>query len=280
MIAVIVLNFGSPDLTVRFVREECAKIRESHQVIVVDNASTDASFDALRRALPEAVVLRSKENQGFARANNQGAEYALRHFRPSHFLFSSNDIYFRDAHVVDFLMDVMKSRPEVGMIGPQVVGMDGKRQSPNPRRSFADRFLLPTWGRWFLKKETLRKRLQADYRQNAQEGPCGWIQGSCFLADADVFERVGGFDPATFLYGEELILTERFARAGKTVYFCPRVTVVHDQGAVTRTRYSPNQIRRMEFKSLAYYYRTYAGTPRWQILLGRIILEFNFLRGK
>ena len=280
MIAVIVINFGSPQLTVRFVREECPKIREPHQVIVVDNASTDASYDALQQALPEAVVLRSEDNQGFARANNQGAEYAIKHFRPSHFLFSNNDIYFRDPQVVDFLLDVMKSHPEVGLVGPEVVGMDGKRQSPNAQRTFSDIYLLPTWGKWFLKKETLRKRLQADYREAAQEGPCGWIQGSCFLADAGVFERVGGFDPATFLYGEELTLTARFACAGKSVYFCPRVAVVHDQGAVTRKRYDSNQIRRMEFRSLAYYYRTYAGTPRWQVLLGRMILELNILRGK
>ena len=280
MLAVIVINFGSPELTIRFVKEECVKIQEDHRVIVVDNASTDATYDALQTALPEAVVLRSQENQGFARANNQGARYAIRHFRPEYFLFSNNDIYFRDSQVADVLIEQMKIHPEAGLMGPQVIGPDGKRQSPSRNRTFAESFLLPTWGRLVYRKETLQKRLQVDYKQNAQEGPCDWVQGSCFLADAAVFEQVGGFDPATFLYGEELILTARFARAGKSVRFCPQVTVLHDQGAVCRKHFAEVQMRRMEFRSLAYYYREYAGTPWWQIVLGRLTLELNVLRGK
>lgn len=279
MLAVIVINFGSPELTIRFVREECVKIQEEHRVIVVDNASTDASYDALQQALPEAVVLRCPENQGYARANNQGARYAIDHFHPACFLFSNNDIYFRDSRVVDCLIGQMKLHPEVGLMGPEVVGRDGKRQSPTPIRTFAECYLLPTWGRLAYRKETLRKRLQVD-KEQAQEGPCGWVQGSCFLADAAVFEKVGGFDPATFLYGEEQILTVRFARAGRTVYFCPRVTVVHDQGAVCRKHFEEVEMRRMEFRSLAYYYREYVGTPKWQILLGKLTLELNILLGK
>lgn len=276
----IVINFGSPDLTIRFVREECVKIQEEHRVIVVDNASTEDTYGRLSQELPDTVILRCAENQGFARANNQGAAYAVRQFRPTYFLFSNNDIYFRDDQVVDFLVGQMKAHPEVGLIGPQVIGLDGKRQSPTPHKSFAEMYLLPTWGRLAYKKETLRRRLQVDYKQNAQEGPCGWVQGSCFLADAGVFEQVGGFDPATFLYGEEQILTARFARAGKSVYFCPRVTVVHDQGATSRMYFGNKKVRRMEFRSLAYYYREYAGTPLWQIVLGRLTLELNILRGK
>lgn len=280
MIAVIVINFGSPELTIRFVREECIKIQEEHRVIVVDNASTDGSYASLTQSLPDAVILRCLDNQGFARANNQGAEYALKHFHPSYFLFSNNDIFFKDADVVDVLIEQMKKHPEVGLMGPQVLGLDGKRQSPTPDKSFVEWFLLPTWGKLIYKKETLCKRLLKDYKQNAPEGPCGWVQGSCFVADAKVFEQVGGFDPATFLYGEEQILTARFARAGRSVYFYPSVTVLHEQGAVTKKHFGYNKMRRLAFRSVAYYYHRYVGTPWWQILLGQLTLEFNILRGK
>ena len=248
--------------------------------VVVDNASTEASFMALTQELPDAHILRCNENQGFARGNNQGADYAIRHFHPSYFLFSNNDIYFKDADVVDVLVEQMKCHPEVGLMGPQVIGTDGKRQSPNPDKTFAEWFLMPTWGRLAHKKDVLEQMLQKDYKQNAEEGPCGWHQGSCFLADAAVFEQVGGFDPATFLYGEELILKARFAKAGKAVYFFPHVTVIHDQGAICRKHYSYDRMRRLDFRSVAYYYRKYVGTPLWQIVLGKLTLELNILRGK
>ena len=280
MIAIIIINFGSPELTIRFVKEECVKIQEEHVIVVVDNASTEASFNALTQELPDAHILRCNENQGFARGNNQGAAYAIQHFHPSYFLFSNNDIYFRDSDVIDVLIDQMKKHEEVGIMGPQVLGVDGKRQSPNSEKSFVDLFLTPTWGKLIYSDESLRRRLNKEYKQNAQEGACGWVQGSCFVADARVFEQVGGFDPATFLYGEEQILTARFARAGKRVYFYPKVTVIHDQGSVSRKCLDYRTMRRLEFRSVSYYYKQYVGTPWWQIVLGKLTLEINLLRGK
>lgn len=280
MLAVIVINFGSPDRAIHFVQNECAKIRAEHAVIVVDNASTDASFGRLKEELPQAHVLRCMENQGFARGNNQGVEYAMRHFKPSHILFSNDDISFRDADVADVLLNQMIHHPEVGIMGPQVVGLDGARQSPNPNYTFAQWYLWPTWGKLFYKKETLRKKLGKDYKQTAPEGYCGWVSGSFFMVDAEAFEKAGGFDPATFLYSEEQILSARFARIGKSVYFYPHVTVIHEHEATTKKHFGSKAIRWMEFESNSYYYREYVGTPSWQILFGRITLWMNILRGK
>lgn len=261
-------------------QNECAKIQAKHVVIVVDNASTDESYSSLTHELPQAHVLRCFENQGFARGNNQGAEYAIAHFHPSHILFSNNDISFLDSDVVDVLIEMMKSHPEAGIMGPQVLGMDGKRQSPNPQKTFAQQYLLPTWGKFFYSSEKLREFRYMDYMAQAGEGECGWVSGSCFLVDAKVFEQSGGFDPATFLYGEEQILTARFAGIGKIVYFYPGVTVIHQHGAVTRKYFDERKIRKMVFRSHVYYYRHYAGTPLWQIALGYLTLWLNFLIGK
>ena len=280
MIAVIVINYGPPELTIRFVREECAKIQEEHVVVVVDNASTDETFGLLTQNLPNAVVLRCAVNQGFARGNNQGAEYAIKHHHPSFLLFTNNDICFKDPDVVDVLAAQMKCHPEVGIMGPQVLGLDGRRQSPSPDKTFAQYYLTPTWGRLFYKKATLKKMLLVGYRQNASEGPCGWVSGCCFMVNAAGFEQIGGFDPATFLYAEEHIISARFARIGKQVYFYPKVTVIHEHGATCKKYFKSVSIRLMEFKSVAYYYRTYVGTPAWEVLLGRMTLWMNILRGK
>lgn len=280
MIAVIVINYGSPELTIRFVQNECAKIQTKHVVIVVDNASTDESYSRLTGELPLAVVLRCLENQGFARANNQGAEYAIKLFHPSHLLFSNNDIIFKDSNVVEVLVNQMNCHPDVGIMGPQVVGIDGIRQSPNPDKTFAQRFLLPTWGKLLYRKTTLDKKLLRDYKRNAQEGYCGWVSGAFFMVNAAEYEQIGGFDPSTFLYGEELILSARFARIGKSVYFYPGVTVIHEGGVTSKKYYKSLDIRLLECRSVVYYYRKYAGTPRWEIALGWITLWMNIIRGK
>lgn len=280
MIAVVVINFGSPDLTIRFVKNECAKIQTEYAVIVVDNASTDESYTLLTKELPQAHILRCFDNQGFARGNNQGAEYAISLLRPSHILFSNNDILFKDENVVDALLTQMIIHPEVGIMGPQVLGLDGSRQSPNPEKSFAQCYIIPTWGRLIYKKETLNKILKADYRESAQAGPCAWVSGCFFMVNACYFEKVRGFDPGTFLYGEEQILSARFYRIGKSVYFYPQVTVIHEHGLTSHKYFSKVSIRLMTFESLSYFYRKYVGTPAWVILFGKITMWINILRGK
>jgi len=280
VVSVIVINFGSPELTIRFVTEECIKIQEEHIVVVVDNSSTEETYALLSAGLPDAVILRSKENQGFARANNQGAAYAIEHFHPSHILFSNNDIFFKDPMVVDVLKQQMEMRPQVGIMGPQVVGLDGKRHGPHPYQTFVQRHLLPTWGKLLYNRNKLLSITQRYYADQATEGPCCWVSGSCFMVDAYVFQQAGGFDPFTFLYGEEQILSARFERIGSLTWYYPSVTVLHSHGAVTKNFIDQQRIRKMTFKNECYYFRNYVGTPAWQIILGRITLWLNIVRGR
>ena len=88
------------------------------------------------------------------------------------------------------------------------------------------------------------------------------------------------FDPATFLYGEEMILSARMETAGKSVYYYPAVSVLHEHGATTRKYYDKKRIRSMKFDSEAYYYREYEKTPGWEISLGRFTLWLKGLLGR
>ena len=279
MLAVIIVNFGPPERTIYFVLNECVKIHTEHEVIIVDNASTDESYFRLTNDLPRAHILRCYENQGFARGNNQGADYAIKHFHPSYLLFINNDIIFKNPDVIDALISQMKQHPEVGIMGPQILGLDGNRQGPFPRQTFGQRYLLATWGQLIYDSDEIKKRRQVGFAENAKEGPVGWVSGSCFIVDASAFQQVGGFDPGTFLYGEEQILAARFSQIMKTVYFYPVVTVIHEQGGVTKSYFDSVQVRKMRLKSESYYYRKYMRTPRWQLLLGRFTLWFKIIRG-
>lgn len=279
MTAVVIVNYRGSERTVKFVREECSVIAVPHKVIIVDNASTQESFDFLSSSLPDALILSSIENLGFARGNNLGAE-AARLFGAETILFVNNDISFLGQDVAGALAARLSELENVALIGPEVVGTDGRLQSPYPRQSFAMRHLLPYWGKLFYKADTLRAKTAADFPETAVEGPCAWVSGSCFLVDAKAFFEAGMFDPATFLYAEEAILSERLARVGKLSYYYPQVSVLHEHGAVTRKYYDRVQLRRMKFESESYYYRNYCGTPSWQIALGRFTLFLKRLAGR
>lgn len=273
MVGVIVINFGNPDRTIRFVQEECSKIKMEHSVIVVDNGSGPDTVVRLQSELKDtATILPNSANEGFARANNLGAIWLREHVNPGYILFTNNDIRLREDNVVECLQECISDHPEVAAAGPEIIGPDGCRQGPEPKMSFAQRHLLPYWGKLFLSSKSFAARISSNYAQNAIEGWHYRISGAFFLVRADDFYSAGMFDPNTFLYGEESILSERFAAIDKKVWFCPRVGVFHEHGATTGQWYKYAKVRRLKFKSESYYFRRYIGTPLWQIWLGSLTL--------
>ena len=293
MIGVVIINFGNPERTIRFVREECGKIGAPHQVVIVDNGSGADALAQLQAALllaetasapnpaaaPAVTILPANKNLGFAKANNLGAEYAIKQGADL-LLFVNNDIVFTDADVVDRMAAKLQSLPDAAVIGPKVVGLDGRLQSPSPKATFGQRHLLPYWGKLVYGRRKLREKMQLDFAETASEGPCFVVSGCCFMVKAEPFAGVRMFDPETFLYGEEMILSARMQAAGKIVYYYPEVAVLHEHGATTRRYYDRRRIRRMKFESESYYYSKYEKTPGWKILLGRITLWLKELIGR
>ena len=106
MIGIIVINYRSEEKTIAFVKNEMSKVSSANAVVIVDNGSTDESLSTLLEAFKgwpsqHVFVVPSKENQGFAKGNNLGAEVAMNQFDPDVLLFANNDISLCSDDVVD-----------------------------------------------------------------------------------------------------------------------------------------------------------------------------------
>ena len=123
-------------------------------------------------------------------------------------------------------------------------------------------------------------RFGYNYPEKATEGPCYRVMGSFFMVKAADWVRCGGMDPATFLYSEEAILSERMKGIGRQVWYYPSVSVLHEHGATIGKYYDKVKVREMKFRSDCYYYRTYIGTPRWQIAIARLTYFIKKLFGR
>ncbi len=279
MIGVIVINYHSEEKTIGFVRGELAKIRSDHAVVIVDNGSTGESRDRLLEAFKGAdqcvFVVPSEENLGFAKGNNLGAEVARNQFAPDVLLFANNDIRLEGLDVVDRMADKLMSLEDAGALGPKVVGLDGRLQSPEPFVSFWDRHVALYWRNLFFSKSG--KPFWEDYSQTAQEGFHYRISGSFFMVRSADYFACGEMDSRTFLYSEEMILSERLKRIGKGVYYFPEVSVVHEHGATTGKYFDRIKIRELRYRSEKYYYKTYIGTPAWQFPVGDLTYSLKKL---
>lgn len=265
MVGIVVVSYRSDDRTVVFVTRELPRIGLPYKVVVVDNGATEEEAEALRLRTGCEVIAR--ENDGYAAGCNAGADWLCTDSDVDFLLFTNNDIHLASDDVVDRLIDKLKDRPDIGVIGPEVIGKDGMRQSPEPYKGLWKQYVWMYLSTPFLSQEKKRRVFQLNASDEAEEGECYRVMGSFFLCPRDAWEQAGGMDPHTFLYAEEPILSERMQRVGRIVYFLPSVTVVHEHGSTIRQHLAQKKAAWLQYRSNAYYYETYRGYPAWQTTL-------------
>lgn len=272
MFGIVIVNYREYDRTERFIREELSRIRIPYRLVVVDNSGDAEGARALAERTGAEVL--SRANDGFAAGCNAGAD-ALK--EADYLLFTNTDLHLQSDDVVEALVSKLEACPEIGIIGPEIVGLDSRRQSPEPYLGLWKRYVWMYLSTPFLTRKAKRRIFLLDAPEEAREGFHYRVMGSFFLCRREDWERVGGMDTNTFLYAEESILSERMHAIGKQAYFLPSVTVVHEHGATIRSHIDRTKAAWLRFQSDAYFYRTYKGYPAWQTTLAgwiyRIILR-------
>jgi GT2 family glycosyltransferase len=284
MLAIIIVNYKNEKKTIDYIKNEVCKVVVPHIVVVVNNSATEQSNHELCVALDVELifdtsqtinkkskyfVIAHSDNLGFAKGNNLGADFCYKHFDVDYFLFSNNDILFTDDNVVEELIKKMESNREIGMIGPNIVGHDGERQSPFPYASFWDRYFWMYWLTPFMSKKFKNKIFQLNYSDEAKEGYHYRIMGSFFMVRSIDFKNCGMMDPNTFLFGEEMILTERLYRVNKKVYYLPSVSVLHDHNQTISKFIDQKRQYKIRFVSESYYYQEYRKVGNLSLLIGK-----------
>lgn len=281
---IVTINYRQEELTIQFAKNELSKILLPYKTIIVNNSATIDSNSVLCEGLDavlvedinaeidtkrDTFVISSAENLGFARGNNLGAEFCKKWFAPKYILFTNNDIRLNGSDIAEKLILKLETYADVGVIGPKVVGLDGKLQSPFPYTTYWKRHIWMYWSTFFYSEEKKRKIFRLDYQETAQEGYHYYVMGSFFMVRAVDFYQCGMFDPHTFLYAEEPILSERMNAIGRNVYYYPEVEVVHEHGATT-SKFARSKTADWQFESENYYYKKYKHISRFLIFLGKI----------
>lgn len=280
-IATIVVNYKSEARTIAFIKEELSKCKLRQAIVIVNNGATEDSSSIMAKALDATIVRNNNEmvddnqliyvmhnpiNSGFAKGNNMGVDFIVNHFVCDYLLISNNDIQFVDDNVIEALIEKIKILPDVGVIGPKVIGLDGHCQSPSDD--------IPFWTRMVgLKLERFIPYLHIKMlnQDEAKEGYYYRVMGSFFICSTTSFIECDMMDPATFLYAEELCLAERMLRTGKKAYYYPDVIVLHEHGATINKNMNYLRGQKILFESLSYYYRTYKKVSAISILLAKMI---------
>lgn len=228
--AAVVVNYNAGELLATCVRSLLADTSAGGppEVVVVDNASSDGSADAVEATFAEVTVVRVPTNGGFARANNRGVATT----RAPVVAAINPDVEIRPGTAATLLAR-LDAEADLGAIGPRVDNLDGTRY-PSARRvpSLTDMVghavagtIWPTnpWTRRYL-------RLDEDYSIGHD---VDWLSGSAIWFRRDAFDEIGGWDEQYFLYLEDVDLCTRLRQCRWRVGYEPGASVWHVQGVST-----------------------------------------------
>lgn len=267
-IAVVIVNYGTAALAMQAVQSVLDRDRDDLRVEIhlVDNGSPGEDRKILEEAMQDtkwqaSVVFYPEEtNHGFGRAHNLVYRALIEQGRLPKAAFMLNPDARLDNNALSILFEFLNGRPEVGIAGasvtkPEAGPVVAAFRFPSAKAEFGKYVGFGPLYRW---SETVQVPLPPDH----PEGPVDWVTGAAFMARFDLLEKIDFFDPAFFLYFEEVDLMRRAAETGAEIWYVPRARVLHHEGVATGVK-SGSEARRRNppywYHSWAHYFRNAYG---------------------
>ncbi len=209
--------------------EQCLESVRGVPTVVVDNGSSDGTVAFVRERFPEVRVIES-ENRGLAAGWNIG----LRETESRYALILNADAWLV-GDALSRLVEAADERPRAAVVGPRLSNPDGTLQ--RSVRGFPTLWRLATEYFFLRKLAPGTSALNAFYAGGFDHDEVREVEvvmGSCMLVRRDAVSEAGTLDEDFFLFSEETDWCYRFREAGWQVVFFPGAECVHVRGCLAR----------------------------------------------
>ena len=224
-LSVIIVNFKNPALLRLCLKslQRAISGKTEHEIIVVDVSSSIPTRNVVREEFLSVKLLAFEKNIGYTKGVNEGLKKAS-----GEYLLILNPDIVPLKGSIEKMLEYMKSRPEIGILGPRLLNFDGSPQHScfrfyTPltvlyRRSSLGKlpFARKTLDKFLMKDKNLDQPVQAD-----------WIMGSALMASGNAVEKTGLLNEELFLYMSDVDWAKRFWKNGYKVVYYPDSQMYH-----------------------------------------------------
>jgi len=271
-LAVIIVSYNTRDLLAQTLRSLYASLEgwaEAYRVMVVDNDSADGSAAMVATEFPQAELLLSGTNLGFAGGNN----LAMRHLGFEQGKLGDAEIVWllnSDTEVVgdapQKMVAYLRSHPKVGVVGPRLHYGDGSFQHgafalPGLAQLAGDLFPMPGC----FHESALNGRYSCSLWEGDQSFAVGMVLGAAMMVRGATIAATGVFDEGYFMYMEEVDWCRRIVAAEWEIHALPTALIIHYSGKST-SQFREKMFVALWRSRLRYY-------DKWTSLLYRAVVR-------
>lgn len=278
-VCVIILNYGTPDMTIASAQSVLPQIESlGGELVIVDNCSPDNSAAQLSQwaetlGSDQAVTLvLSPVNGGYAAGNNLGIEAGSAEF----YVLLNSDTIVRPGAIAA-LLDAMQRDPNIGLAGPQMLDEQGQPaisrfRHPRPLSEFVEATGLDFFYRKF-------RHAVVPVMADEDDSEIEWLGFPCVMLRGAMVNALGKLDDRYFMYFEDTAYCRKAHKAGWTLKYCRDAAVEHFCGKSSNIEDHAAAHRRLPpyyYASRTRYFKSHYGTGGYIVAnllwyLGRMV---------
>jgi GT2 family glycosyltransferase len=279
-VSIVIVSYNCRNYLVDCLKSlENTASKYSYEVIVVDNASNDDTYNEVHPLFPHYTFIYNEKNLGFSNANNQGILKA----NGRNILLLNPDTVVLDK-AIDTMVDFLDSNPDAGACGCRLLNDDGSLQPsyfgfPNIYKEIGHllRIDRDSWiyrkicSLAYFKKKSKANFIAFDIKTSVEE--VDYLLGACLMIKGDVIDKVGMLDDNIFMYIEDTEICFRIKKYGYKIFYLPLGQIIHHGGKSTAT--ADKKMLEEYTRSRIYFYKKCYGY--FLSLMLRIVIIIDML---
>ena len=263
-VGIVILNYNDYEETSNFV-DQIKDYKVLDEIVVVDNSSTDNSFNKLRKLKDKKIsVIKTNSNNGYSSGNNYGVKYL--EDRVDYIIISNPDITVSEDTIKKLKTD-MDENENMAVVAP-VINQLGEKIRGWRLPEYLDE-LLSNINYFHRKAKEKLKYDESRYQDEFTRVEA--VSGCFFMIRRDVLNMVGNFDESTFLYYEENILGVKLKNINRKSFIDNTVSVEHNLSVSVDKSFNLINKYKMLKDSQKYYVKYYLKTNIFGMILLRIV---------
>lgn len=253
---IIILNYNGESTLGRCLESVYKLNYDNYEVVVVDNNSTDGSFDKMRPLYAKFNFIKNSQNLGFAAGNNVAIKWSLEKMA-DYVLLLNNDALI-EKNSLALMVQAAQAKAQVGIVSPIIYKGESKKI-------------------WFAGGKINWFKMRAEHLVG--RGKTQYITGCAMLIKKEVFKKIGLLDENFFLYYEDVDFSYRAQKKGFGLEIVSGAKVFHFE----KSEESLNKIYYLVISGVRFFRKNSQGVWRFYIevylLLRKLKNKWDEYRG-
>ena len=250
-LSIIIGTYSSKELirkTLRSIYQHTKRI--TFEIVLIDDASTDETYNDIRALFPKIIVLRNTKNLGYSKTYNKGTKLA----KGRYILHLNSDVLFTKNSQLWRMIAFLDDHTEVGVAGCKVLKHNHQLDLPCRHAvPTIKNVFFQTFGLYTLFPFVKGLNYYMTYTNENRTTEVGGVLGAFMLIRRKTWKDVGYLDERFYMYCEDTDYCYRAIQSGWKVYYYPHIAIMHIHGGTTRQfRFKAVYLFH---KGMAHYYR-------------------------